>query len=111
LGNALGLQNLQLTDDFTSGFGISAAKAFGKHITAVFAENLGTPQRRSLSIEAHRGEATAFSLMFYSVDSPSLLAANTSTNLFGFNDLSNSTVLTPLVGSNGFTFMYEHKFQ
>ena len=111
LGNALGLQNLQLTDDFTSGFGVSAAKAFGKHITAVYAANLGTPQRRSLSIEAHHGDSTAFNLMFYSVDSPSLLAANTQTNLFGFNDLANSTVLTPMVGTNGYMFMYEHKFQ
>jgi autotransporter translocation and assembly factor TamB len=111
LGSALGLQNLQLTDDFTSGFGVSAAKAFGKHITAVYSANLGEPQRRSLSIEAHRGESTAFNLMFYSVDSPSLLAANTQTSLFGFNDLANSTVLTPLVGTNGYMFMYEHKFQ
>jgi len=111
LGNALGLQNLQLTDDFTSGFGVNAAKAFGKHITAVYSANLGTPQRRSLSIEAHHGDSTAFNLMFYSVDSPPLLAANTQTSLFGFNDLANSTVLTPLVGTNGFTLMYEHKFQ
>jgi autotransporter translocation and assembly factor TamB len=110
LGNALGLQNLQLTDDFTSGFGVNAAKAFGKHITAVYSANLGVPQRRSLSIEAHHGESTAFNLMFYSVDSPPLLAANTQTNLFGFNDLSNSTVLTPLIGTNGYTLMYEHKF-
>jgi hypothetical protein len=71
---------------------------------------LGVPQRRSLSIEAHHGESTAFNLMFYSVDSPPLLAANTQTNLFGFNDLSNSTVLTPLIGTNGYTLMYEHKF-
>jgi len=111
LGGAMGLQNLQLTDDFTSGFGISAAKAFGKHITAVYSANLGEPQRRSLSIEAHHGESTAFNLTFYSVDSPSLLAANTQTNLFGFNDLANSMVLTPIVGSNGITLMYEHKFQ
>ncbi|HZZ65080.1 MAG TPA: translocation/assembly module TamB domain-containing protein [Candidatus Baltobacteraceae bacterium] len=111
LGNALGLQNLQLTDDFTSGFGVSAAKAFGKHITAVYSANLGSPQRRSLTIEAHHGDSTSFSLVLYSVDSPSLLGANTQTNLFGFNDLANTTVLTPQVGSNGYMLMYEHKFQ
>ncbi len=65
LGNALGLQNLQLTDDFTSGFGFNAVKAFGKHVTAVFSENLGTPSTRSLSIEAHHGQSTAFALTMH----------------------------------------------
>ncbi len=110
LGNALGLQNLQLSEDFTSGFGFSAAKAFGKHITAVFAESLGEPKRRSISIEAHHGNSTAFSLMFYSVDSPSLLAYSPSTNLLNFNDVANSSALTPLLGDSGFTVRYEHKF-
>ncbi len=110
LGNALGLQNLQLTSDFTSGFGVSAAKAFGKNLTAVYSENLGQPQRRSVSIEAHHGESTAFNLMFYSVSSPSLLATSTQTSLFGFNDLSNSTVLTPMSGNGGVNLTYEHKF-
>lgn len=110
LGEALGLQNLQLTDDFTSGFGFSAAKAFGKHITAVFSQSLGYPQRQSLSIEAHRGNATAFNLTFYQTTSPSLLNYTPSTSIFGFNDLANSTALTQALGDNGFTLTYEHKF-
>jgi autotransporter translocation and assembly factor TamB len=110
LGEALGLQNLQLTDDFTSGFGFSAAKAFGKHITATFSQSLGFPQRQSLSIEAHRGNSTAFNLSFYQTTSPSLLTNTNSTNLFGFNDMANSTALTQMLGNNGFTMTYEHKF-
>lgn len=111
LGNALGLQNLQLTDDFTSGFGLSAAKAFGKHITAVFNQNLGEPQRVSLSIQAHRSNSTAFDLMFYQTKSSQLLGFTPSTNMFGFNDMGNSSALNPMVGNSGFSFMYEHKFQ
>ncbi|MFN2450046.1 MAG: translocation/assembly module TamB domain-containing protein [Candidatus Baltobacteraceae bacterium] len=110
LGNALGLQNLQLTDDFTSGFGFNAVKAFGKHITAVFSQTMGTPSRRSLSIEAHRGNSTAFNFTMYSSDSPPLFGYRPGTNMFGFNPSMNASVLMPLLGSNGVTMMYEHKF-
>jgi hypothetical protein len=112
LGNALGLQNLQLTDDFSSGFGVSAAKAFGKHVTAVFSENLGEPREQSLSLEAHHGNATAFDLMMYSVQAPPLagfLAQNAS-NPFQFNQLGGQTMLSALGGTNGFALMWEHKF-
>lgn len=110
LGQALGLQNLQLTDDFTSGFGFSAVKAFGKHVTATFSQSLGFPQRQSLSIQAHRGESTAINLSFYQTTSPSLLTNTPTTNLFGFNDFANSTALTQMLGDNGFTLTYMHKF-
>lgn len=111
LGSAMGLQDLSLTDDFTSGFGINAAKAFGKHITAVFTQTMGTPSRRSLSIEAHRGNSTAFNFMMYSSDAMPLTGYNPSQTLFGYNDTTNANALMPLLGTNGFTMTYEHKFQ
>ncbi|HET7815947.1 MAG TPA: hypothetical protein VFL13_16415, partial [Candidatus Baltobacteraceae bacterium] len=111
LGSAMGLQDLSLTDDFTSGFGINAAKAFGKHITAVFSQTMGTPSRRSLSIEAHRGNSTAFNFMMYSSDAAPLTGYTPSQTLFGYNDSVNANALMPLLGTNGFTMTYEHKFQ
>jgi len=110
LGNALGLQNLQLTDDFHSGFGLNAAKAFGKHITVVYNESMGQPQRESLSIEAHRGESTAFDLLFYQVQSPSVLAFTQNTNMFAFDSGAAAMVNVPNLGTNGTSFLYEHKF-
>ncbi len=110
LGTALGLQNLQLTDDFASGFGVSAAKAFGKHMTVVYDETMAQPKRQSLSIEAHHGESTAFNLMFYDVQSPSLLSFAQSNNLLGFDNGGGSTLMQPALGSSGTSFMYEHKF-
>jgi hypothetical protein len=109
IGNALGLQNLQITDDFTSGFGISAVKAFGKHVTAVFAENLGEPKEQSLSLEAHHGTSTAFNLMLYSVQDPPLTGFLSRPNPFDFNALNGST-LTAVSGTNGFSLQWEHKF-
>lgn len=111
LGSALGLQNLQISDSFTSGFGVSAVKAFGKHITAQFAENLGEPKEQSLSIQAHHGPSTAFDLMFYSVQDPPLtgfLSANN--NPFTFDALNDNRTLTPVNGTNGISLLYEHQF-
>jgi translocation and assembly module TamB len=110
LGNAMGLQNLQLTDDFHSGFGIAAAKAFGKHMTFQYRQSLGTPRRQTLSFQAHRGEGTAFDLTFYQVDSPALLSfQQNASSMFGF--LDTSQIMNPTLGTNGFTFSYEHRFQ
>jgi hypothetical protein len=110
LGNAMGLQNLQLTDDFHSGFGVSAAKAFGKHMTFLYRQSLGSPRRQQLSFQAHHGESTAFDLTFYQVDSPATLSfqQNAST-MFGF--LDTSQLMNPTLGSNGFTLTYQHRFQ
>jgi len=110
LGSALGLQNLQLTDDFHSGFGLNAAKAFGKHITVVYNESMGQPQRESLSIEAHHGESSAFDLLFYQVQSPSVLAFTQNANMFAFDSGAAAMVNVPNMGTNGTSFLYEHKF-
>lgn len=111
LGQALGLQDLQITDNFASGFGVSAAKAFGKHLTAVFAENLGEPKEQSLSIEAHHGTSTAFDLMFYNVQDPPLMGfLAQANNPFKFNLFSTNQTLTAATGTNGVTLQYEHKF-
>lgn len=111
LGNALGLQNLQISDDFTSGFGVNAVKAFGKHITAVFAENLGEPKEQSLSIEAHHGQSTAFDLMLYSVQDPPLTGfLSQNSNPFKFNEINNSTTMGAVSGTNGFSLLWEKKF-
>ncbi len=111
LGSAMGLQNLQLTDDFTSGFGFNAVKAFGKHVTASYSESMGNPRRTSLSIEAHRGESIAFKLMMYSVNSPPIFGYQPGMTTFANNGGLNPVTLTPMLGTNGFTMMYEHKFQ
>ncbi len=111
LGSALGLQNLQISDSFTSGFGVNAVKAFGKHVTAVFSENLGEPREQSLSIEAHHGESTAFNLMLYSVQDPPLTGfLSQNTNPFKFDQLNSNSTMTAVSGTNGLSLLYEHKF-
>jgi hypothetical protein len=112
LGQALGLENLQIADSFTSGFGINAAKAFGKHITASFAENLGDPRQQSLTISAHHGENKAFSMMLYSVQDPPLTGfLSQNTNPFKFNNAFGNSTMTAVSGTNGVSLLYQHLFQ
>ena len=113
LGSALGLQNLQISDSFTSGFGVNAVKAFGKHVTASFAENLGEPKQQSLSISAHHSDSTAFTMMLYSVQDPPLTGfLSQNTNPFKFNSLLNDhSTMTAVSGTNGISLLYEHLFQ
>ena len=112
LGQALGLENLQIADSFTSGFGINAAKAFGKHITASFAENLGEPRQQSLTISAHHGENKAFSMMLYSVQDPPLTGfLSQNTNPFKFNNAFGNSTMTAVSGTNGVSLLYQHLFQ
>lgn len=110
LGSALGLQNLQISDSFNSGFGVSAAKAFGKHLTAVYAQSLGQPRRQSLSIKAHRGLSTAFDLMVYQVQSPTLLGFEQTSSLIGFDNGAQAPIMQPNLGNSGVSFSYEHQF-
>ncbi len=110
IGNALGLQNLQLSNDFTSGFGISAAKAFGNHITATYNEDLAPPRRQTLTIEARRGRATAFSLMLYNVQSPTLLGFLQASNVLGNTELTQAQIFNYLLGTHGVSLLYQHKF-
>jgi hypothetical protein len=112
LGQALGLQNLQVSDSFTSGFGVNAAKAFGKHLTASYAQNLGEPRQQSLTISAHHKESTAFSLMLYSVQDPPLTGfLSQSNNPFQFNNAYGTNTMTAVTGTNGMSLLYQHLFQ
>jgi len=110
LGSALGFQNLQLTDDFTSGFGIAAAKAFGKHVTVSYNENLGAPKRQSLRLEVHRGTGTAFDLMVYDVQSPTLFGFTQTNSLLALSGTPQAEMFNSVMGTSGFSMLYTHKW-
>jgi autotransporter translocation and assembly factor TamB len=110
IGSQLGFQNFQLTGDFTGGLGLSAAKAFGKNITAMFAENMGTPRRQSLDVRAHAKKDSAIDLMMYQSDNPNVIGLFSQTSTANMNAFGNSTI--PLfTGTNGFTLTYGHLWQ
>jgi autotransporter translocation and assembly factor TamB len=114
LGNALGLQNLQLSEGFNSGFGVSAAKAFGRNLTGIYRQSLGQPMAQTFTLQARPKPSTAIALMIYSVQSPALLGftpASTSAGLYGFNSISPTNTTAPLLGTNGFSLSYQHLMQ
>jgi hypothetical protein len=110
IGQQLGFENFQLTGDFTGGLGLSAAKVFGKNLTAMFSENLGTPRRQSIDVRAHGKKDSAIDLTMYQSDNPNVIGLFSQSSTTGMNAFSNSTV--PLfTGTNGFTLTYGHLWQ
>jgi TamB, inner membrane protein subunit of TAM complex len=108
LGGALGLQNLNLTLDYTGAVGISARKLLGKNIYAVYATTFGYPYRQTFGFEVR--------------PNPTLAAQFTLYQTFGQVDLvqpfqpSNAsinriTAAQPITGQSGFTFTLQRFFR
>ena len=108
LGNSLGLQNLQITNDLQGGFGVNAVKTIGKNVNFVFAQTFNQPRRTAWSIQAHPNVATQLNLTAYtSQDTQALGYQPTLVQNLNYG----STTLIPLdTGTNGIDFKYQRKF-
>ncbi len=111
LAGALGFNDVRITSDIQSGVGISAAKAFGKYVSAIFAQTFGYPKTQSITIEAHPNPFTGLRLTAFTSQGPTLLAlqqpAPIGMDIMNLNPL---TALPPLTGTNGIQFSYQVKF-
>jgi len=113
LQNTLGFTNLQVTNDLTSGLGISAMKAFGKTASVVYADSLGYPQRSSLAFDLNPNPYTAVQLRTYQQQVPFLFSPSTS--FFGTADplapvlLLNQATAAPMTGTSGIDLSYQRK--
>ena len=108
LGNSLGLQNLQITNDLQGGFGVNAVKTIGKNVNFVFAQTFNQPRRTAWSIQAHPNVGTQLNLTAYtSQDTQALGYQPTLVQNLNYG----STTLIPLdTGTNGIDFKYQRKF-
>jgi autotransporter translocation and assembly factor TamB len=111
LAGTLGFSEVRLTTDIQTGVGVSAVKAFGKNVNAIFGQTFGYPRTQSVTFEAHPSVGTGLRLMVYSAQGPSVLglAQQQPVGLDVMN-LNPLTAFTPTSGTNGFTFSYERKF-
>lgn len=110
LGQALGLGNLQLTDSFTGGFGIRAAKAFGKSMNVQFSESFGVPIQEMLSLNLHLSRGAVVQLMTYQQQDMNLLSTIAPVQPSTASLAMNAPPIPPMMGSNGFRLSYEHRF-
>jgi translocation and assembly module TamB len=111
LAGALGFNDVRITSDIQTGVGVSAVKAFGKYVNAIFAQTFGYPRTQSITLEAHPNVATGLRLTVFTAQGPTLLAlqqpAPVGLDIMNLNPL---TSLPPLTGTNGVTFSYQVKF-
>ena len=115
VGGALGFNDLQITNDLQGGVGLSAAKAFGKNVTAAFNQSFGIPKVQSFALEAHPNIATALRMRLYSTSGASIVGITTSQqpdiadmNVLNLNPL---TAIANPSGTNGFDFSFVNKFR
>ncbi|MBV8499714.1 MAG: translocation/assembly module TamB domain-containing protein [Candidatus Eremiobacteraeota bacterium] len=111
LAGTLGFNEVRITSDIQTGVGISAVKAFGKYVSAIFAQTFGYPKTQSITLEANPNPSAGLRLTAFTAQGPTLLAlqqpAPVGMDIMNLNPL---TALPPLTGTNGVLFSYRVKF-
>ena len=111
LASSLGFTEVQITTDIQSGVGLSAMKAFGKTVTAIFSQTFGYPRSQSIALEAHPNIGTGLRLTAYTSEGPTLFSLlqpqAISSDVMNLNRM---TSFTPTSGTNGIAFSYLRKF-
>ncbi|HVR46960.1 MAG TPA: translocation/assembly module TamB domain-containing protein [Candidatus Binatia bacterium] len=111
LAGTLGFNEVRITSDIQTGVGVSAVKAFGKYVNAIFAQTFGYPRTQSITLEAHPNPSTGLRATAFTAQGPTLLAlqqpAPIGMDIMNLNPL---TQLPPLTGTNGVTFSFQVKF-
>jgi hypothetical protein len=111
LGGAFGLDNVQLTNDMTGGFGANVRKGFGHAFTATFAESFGQPCRESLTLETiAENKPISLRTVFYSQEQATFFG-ETNQEATGLNiNAPNMVSIQPMSGTNGFDFLLTRKW-
>ncbi len=111
LAGTLGFNEVRITTDIQTGVGVSAVKAFGKYVNAIFAQTFGYPRTQSITLEAHPNPSTGLRATAFTAQGPTLLAlqqpAPIGMDIMNLNPL---TQLPPFTGTNGVQFSYQVKF-
>ena len=110
VGSALGLTNFSVNDTLNGGFGLNAAKAFGRNLTASFSESLAPPMRESLSLEAHAARSAGVRLTIYSQAQPPLTGYQPTAAGLALDTIGSTVMLQPFTGTSGFNLSYLHEW-
>ena len=105
------LREVRITTDIQTGVGVSAVKAFGKYVNAIFAQTFGYPRTQSITLEAHPNPATGLRVTAFTAPGPTLLALQQPrADRHGRDESQSADALPPLTGTNGVSFSYQVKF-
>ncbi|MGC2406347.1 MAG: translocation/assembly module TamB domain-containing protein [Candidatus Cybelea sp.] len=111
LASSLGFTTVALTSDIQTGLGISAGKALGRNVNAVFSQSFGYPRTQAVTLEALLSEANALRFTWYTSTGPTLFATQATqpiaSNVLNLNPY---TSLPPATSTNGYQFSYLRKW-
>ena len=111
LASALGFTTVAITTDIQTGLGVSAAKALGKNVRAIFSQTFGYPRTQAITFEASPNAATGYRFNWYTSTGPTLLAQQPAQPVgMDVLNLNRNTLLPPVTGTNGISFSYQRKF-
>lgn len=111
IAGPLGFSEVRITTDIQTGVGLSAVKAFGKNVNAIFAQSFGYPKTQSITLEARPNVGTGLRLTAFTSQGPTVLALQQPQPIgMDVMNLNPLTAFTPVSGSNGITFSFQRKF-
>ncbi|MBV8197809.1 MAG: translocation/assembly module TamB domain-containing protein [Candidatus Eremiobacteraeota bacterium] len=111
VASALGFTEVQITTDVQSGVGLSAMKAFGKTVTAIFSQTFGYPRSQSIALEAHPNIGTGLRLVAFTSEGPTLFSLlQPQAVASDVMNLNRMTSFIPTSGTNGIAFSFLRKF-
>ena len=110
VSRALGLQDVVLGYDFTSGFTTALSQKLGKHVTVSVDQSFGADQRQSLAFEDHLRDTASVQLTVFNAGRPpslgtSLPIASSSPQNFAL------AAIAPPAGTSGFVLTYQRKYK
>lgn len=111
LAGPLGFSEVRITTDIRTGVGITAVKAFGKHVNAIFAQSFGYPKTQSITLEARPNVDTGLRVTAFTSQGPTVLALQQPQPIgMDVMNLNPLTAFTPASGTNGIAFSFQRKF-
>ncbi|HMF27639.1 MAG TPA: hypothetical protein VKE42_02645, partial [Candidatus Cybelea sp.] len=111
LGSALGFTEVQITSDLQTGVGVSAIKALGKYVNAIYQQTFGFPRTQSISLEARPNEAVGLRLTAFSSIGPTLFALQQPQPLAASAlNVNPATSYTPIGGTSGVSLHLVRRF-
>lgn len=111
LASSLGFTEVRITTDIQTGVGVSAVKAFGKYVSAIYSQSFGYPRTQSIGLEAHPNDGTGLRITAYTSSGPTVLTLQ-QPRAIGLDvmNLNPLTAFTPAGGTNGVSFTFLRKF-
>ncbi len=111
VGDTLGLENFQITNDIQSGLGVSAVKKLGENVSFIFAETFNETRRTAYTVQYRPTYGSQLQMTAYTSTQENVFALQPFVTLATPTSTGISTTTIPLdAGTNGINFKYSRTF-